>query len=156
MTANCKDSLHNRKNLRQPIQMQLSKKQKSFSHIFFWLHFWNLYQVLNSLKKRWPSELIFFRNYRLRETWLDNCLKSPVLQRSLTVDMLKGPKNFLKLNGNTFIISFHHSEKMELGNVSLSYMWSLRPLCKHIVCQHVEGFQTLQKSLPKYFYQFFS
>ena len=35
LTANEKSSLLNRNNLRQPIHMQLSRKQKTFSEIFF-------------------------------------------------------------------------------------------------------------------------
>ena len=35
LTVDDKDYLLNRDNLTQPIQMQLSKKQKSFSQIFF-------------------------------------------------------------------------------------------------------------------------
>ena len=35
LTANEKSSLLNRNNLRQPIHMQLSRKQKIFSEIFF-------------------------------------------------------------------------------------------------------------------------
>ena len=53
LTSDGKYSLVNKANLTQPIQMQLSKKQKTFSEIFctfeiqinFWT-FWN---------KRWPS-----------------------------------------------------------------------------------------------------
>ena len=40
LSANGKYSLFNRDNLTQPISMQLSRKQKSFST--FLLHFWNL------------------------------------------------------------------------------------------------------------------
>ena len=47
-----KYSLFNTDNLKQPIQMRLSQKQKTFSEFFF--HFWNLVQILNILEKRWP------------------------------------------------------------------------------------------------------
>ena len=40
LSADGKYSLLNRDNLTQPIQMQLSRKQKTFSQFF--LHFWNL------------------------------------------------------------------------------------------------------------------
>ena len=42
VTAVYKYSLLNRDNLTQPIQMQLSKKQKNFSEFFFFWHFSNL------------------------------------------------------------------------------------------------------------------
>ena len=53
LTADDKYSLLNRNNLRQPIQMQLSQKQKLFFN-FFWifkitLKFWTF------SKQRWPS-----------------------------------------------------------------------------------------------------
>ena len=51
----------------------------------FLLHFWNLHQILNNLKK-WPSSnVIYFRNYRLSKTWLGQCLKSPITERPSTV-----------------------------------------------------------------------
>ena len=48
LTTDNKVYLH-RKNLPQPIQMQLSKKKKLFLNLL--LHFWNLNQLLNFLKK---------------------------------------------------------------------------------------------------------
>ena len=49
LTTDDKVSLY-RTNLRQPIQMQLSKKKKLFLNLL--LHFWNLNQFLNFLKKK--------------------------------------------------------------------------------------------------------
>ena len=45
MTADDKDYMLNRGNLTEPIQRQLSEKQKTFSQFFF--HFQNLYYILN-------------------------------------------------------------------------------------------------------------
>ena len=45
------------------------------------------------MKKIWHSQLIYFRNYRLRKTWLDRCLKTPVLEGNLTSKMVNGPKH---------------------------------------------------------------
>ena len=50
LTVNDKCSLCNGENLHQPIQMELSQKQKIFFN--FLLHFWNLHQILNILTKR--------------------------------------------------------------------------------------------------------
>ena len=36
----------------EPIQMQLSNKQKNFFRFFFLVHFLNLDQILNILKKK--------------------------------------------------------------------------------------------------------
>ena len=34
-----------------------------------------------------------FRNHGLEKTWLDKCLKSPVLEDPLTSNMVNGPKH---------------------------------------------------------------
>ena len=58
LTTDDKYSLLDRDNLKQPIEMQLSQKERFVSNSFDL--FWNLYQILNILKKRWPSQLIDF------------------------------------------------------------------------------------------------
>ena len=50
LTASHKFSLLNRDKLTQPIQMQLSKKEKVFSEFF--QHFSNIDKVLNTFEKR--------------------------------------------------------------------------------------------------------
>ena len=35
---------------------------------------------------------MYFRNYRMRMTWLDQCLKIPVLEHPSKFNMLRGPK----------------------------------------------------------------
>ena len=52
---------------------------------------------------------MYFRNYRLSKTWLDQSLKSVVLENPPTVNMLKSPKHWRNLHDSTFIIFFHHS-----------------------------------------------
>ena len=52
-----------------------------------------------------------FRNHGVRITWLDKCLKSPVLEHPLTVNVLKDLKHCLNLHGSTLIILCHHSEE---------------------------------------------
>ena len=49
LTASEKYSLLHTDNLLRPIQMQLCMKQKVFLN--FLLHFWNLHQIFNILKK---------------------------------------------------------------------------------------------------------
>ena len=53
LTIGDKYSLQNKENLWQPIQMQISKKQKKFLN--FLLYFWNLSQILDNSKEKWPS-----------------------------------------------------------------------------------------------------
>ena len=52
-------------------------------------------------KKGWPSELIYFRNYALRKTWLDICPKSPVSKDPLTGNMVNGLKHCCDLDNST-------------------------------------------------------
>ena len=58
LTAVEKYSLHNGENLRQPIQMYLSKKQKCFFKFFALL--WNVHQILNSLKRKMSRIVYIF------------------------------------------------------------------------------------------------
>ena len=50
LTAGHKFSLLNTDKLTQPIQMQLSKKKKLL--LKFFLHFWNVDKILNTIKKK--------------------------------------------------------------------------------------------------------
>ena len=77
MSADGKYSLFNGDNLTQPFQMQLSRKEKTFSNFFCWLfEIW--FKFWTFLKKRWPSLLMYFRKYGPRKTLLDQCRKTPV------------------------------------------------------------------------------
>ena len=72
LNADCKYSLLNRDNLTQPIQMLVSRKQKTFSESFSAF----LKSSLNFehfQKKRSLSYLTYFRNYGPRKIWLDQC-----------------------------------------------------------------------------------
>ena len=50
LTADAKYPVQYCENLRLPIQMQLVKKQRPFSHFLF--HLWTLHELLNILKKK--------------------------------------------------------------------------------------------------------
>ena len=78
------------------------------------LPFWNVNQVLSISKKRWPSSLMYFPNYKLQNTWLDKCLKSPVSEHRWTVNMLHGPKQCCNMHGTTFIGFSHQSERIRV------------------------------------------
>ena len=90
--------------------MQLSPSQKIFSRSFSafpesTLKFGILW------KKRWTSEVISFLNYKLDKAGLLKCLKSPVSEHLLTVNMLKDPKHCINLHDSIFVIFFDHSER---------------------------------------------
>ena len=61
-------------------------------------------------KKGWPSELIYFRDYALRKTWLDICPKSPVSKAPLTGNMRNGFKHCCDLDNSTVSIFADHLE----------------------------------------------
>ena len=64
LTADDKYSVLNGDNLMQHIQMQLSKKQKTFSQFFFCFHFRNLVSILNSFIKNMTCIADVFLNLR--------------------------------------------------------------------------------------------
>ena len=45
---------------------------------------------------------MYCRNYALRKTWLDKCLKSPISEKPLTGNVVNGPKHYFNLNDSTF------------------------------------------------------
>ena len=80
LAADEKYPVLNRDNLTIPIQMQLSNQQKLFLN--FLLHFWNLAEILNILKKKHdPHRFCLFEITK-------KCLKSPVSEDPSTSNMI--------------------------------------------------------------------
>ena len=74
--------LTKREDLKQPIQMHLSRKLKQI-FLNFLLHFLNLHLTLNILKKKVEPLSVYIsevRSYRLQKNWLRNCLRSPITE----------------------------------------------------------------------------
>ena len=91
LTACDKYSLRNRHNLTQPIQMQLSEKEETYLNFFVFLK-----ATLNFKrfpKKRRHSLLMDIRNYVLRETCLNKCLKNAVSEDTSANGMVNGNKH---------------------------------------------------------------
>ena len=124
MTGDQKYSLLNRNNLVEPIHMQLLQKQKIFSEFFFFFLIYIKFQIFS--KKRWPSKLMNFPNYRVGKTWLDNCLKSPVLKDLSTRNIVNGPKHCWNLNDNIFTIFIAHCVGISVKKVLLVLLKILR------------------------------
>ena len=53
---------------------------------------------------------MYFRNYRLPKTWLDQCLKSPVSEHRSKSNMLNAPKHCPNLKDTPFTIFINHCE----------------------------------------------
>ena len=47
---------------------------------------------------------MYFQNYVLRKTWLDQCLKSPVSEDPSKSNIVNAPKHCGNLNDSTFTI----------------------------------------------------
>ena len=58
---------------------------------------------------------MYFRNYRLPKTWLDQCLKSSVSEDSSKDDMANIWKHCWNLNDSTFTIFINHCGGIYVG-----------------------------------------
>ena len=53
---------------------------------------------------------MYFQNYGLPTTWLDQCLKSPVSENPSKSNMVNAPKNCSNLKDSPYIIFIDHWE----------------------------------------------
>ena len=51
---------------------------------------------------------MYFRNYGLPKTWLDQCLKSPVSENPTKSNMVNAPKTLFKFERHVFTIFINH------------------------------------------------
>ena len=109
LSADDKYSLFKRYNLTQPILMQVSRKQKTFSE-FFAAFLQSPLNFEHFKKKGWLSYLTYFQNYGLREKWLHQCLKSLSSRDLSQSNMVHEPKHFSNLLVTTFTIFIDHCE----------------------------------------------
>ena len=97
-----------RDNLTMPIEMQFSRKQKTFSELL--LHFRNLYEILNSLRKKMTLIDFVFPKLRTAKKLSDKCLKSPVWEDPPTSNMVNMPNKFWNLRDIIFMIFIDHCQ----------------------------------------------
>ena len=90
LTANGKYFLLNRDKPRRPIQMQLSQKQITFPQLVS-AFFKARLNFANFFKKRERSQLMYFRNYGIRNQLANKCLKIPLSEDRSTSNMVRGP-----------------------------------------------------------------
>ena len=96
----------NRDNLMIPTQMQLSYKQKNLFD--FLLYFWNLDKNCNIQNKNLTRTAFVVSKISTPKTWLDKCLKSPVLEEPSTRNMVNVPKHCWNLHHSSFVIFIDH------------------------------------------------
>ena len=53
---------------------------------------------------------MYFGNYRLRKTWLDQCVKSPVSEDPSKSNMVNAPKHCSNLNDSPFTMFINNWE----------------------------------------------
>ena len=92
LNADHKYSLLYRENLKKPIQMQLSQKQK-FIFQFVSAFLKSRLTFEHFQRKWWPSWQLYLRNCRLQKTWLNKSLKSPVSEDRSTSNRVIGTKH---------------------------------------------------------------
>ena len=109
LSAYGKYSLFNRDNLRQPIQMQLSRKQKTFSE-FSAAFFKSSLTFEHFQKKGIPWLMMYLQNYGPWKTLLDQRLKSPVSRDPSKSNMVNAPKHRWNVKGSSFTIFIDHCE----------------------------------------------
>ena len=108
-----KVSVSNMDNVKQPIKMQISNKQKIFS--LFYSRFLKSKTNFEHFEKKITSHLIYFRSYRLQKTWLDKCLKNHVSEEPSTNKMVNGSSHCWDLHDSTFIMIIDHCERNWVG-----------------------------------------
>ena len=82
LTVDEKHYLLKTDNLTQPIQIQLSQKEKSFA-VFFFLHFQNLKKILNIFQKRTILKADVFREIPLTKNMVRSMSKKPCFRGPL-------------------------------------------------------------------------
>ena len=121
LTADDMYSLNSKDKWMQKFQMHLSQKENDFSQ-FFSAFFESALNFEHFKKKRWPSILMYFRNYRPRKTSLDKCLKTPVWEYLSTGDMVNSPKHWFNVNESPFTSSSDHCEGNWVAKVTIRHM----------------------------------
>ena len=104
--ANEKNPVLNRENLMIPIQMQLSRTQKTFSEFF--AKFLKPKINFKDVKKNITLIDFVFPKLPATKTRSDKCLKSRVSENPSTSNMVNVPQHCWNLHHSAFIISNDH------------------------------------------------
>ena len=111
LTVYDKHYLLNRDMLTEPIQVQLSEKQKKFSEFCFAFS----KSILNFKHLPKKMTLMYFPKNRFPKTCLDEWLKSLVSQYPQTDNKENGSKHSSNLNDSAFTIFIIHCEGSSIG-----------------------------------------
>ena len=108
-SANSRYSLLNRNNLTQPIQMQLSRKQKPFSEFFSAFLKAGL-NFQHFRKKKITLIAVIFPKLRTTKNLVRSISKEPVPRDPSESSMVKATKHCWKLHGSAFTIFIDYCE----------------------------------------------
>ena len=103
-----KHYLLNRDNLPEPIQIQLSKKEKTFPEIIF--AFFKSILYFEHLPKKMTLIAYVFPEYRFQKTWFGEWIKSRVSEDPQTDNTANVSEHYCNLNDSTFTIFINHRE----------------------------------------------
>ena len=69
---------------------------------------------------------MYFRNYGLPKTWLDQCLKSPISENPTKSNMVNAPKHCSNLKDTSLPYLLITGTSFVLQKVSFSFMQNLK------------------------------
>ena len=119
LTADDKYSLLNRDNIRQPVQIQLTQKQKNKFRICFCL--FEIYLISWTFSNKYQCHRWFISEIKGSENRAKiKSLKGPLSEDPWTINILRVTKHCWNLNGSTFNIFIDHCEGNWVGKISLS------------------------------------
>ena len=78
---------------------------------------------------------MYFRNYGLPKTWLDQCLKSPVSEDPTKSNMVNAPKHCSNLKDTSLPYLLITWKSIVLQKVSVSHIQNVQTVSQHTVCQ---------------------
>ena len=72
---------------------------------------------------------MYYRNYRLPKTWLDQCLKSPVSEDPTKSNMVNAPKHCSNLKDTSLPYLLITGKSIVSQKVSVTYVKNLKTVC---------------------------
>ena len=110
----------------------------SFSISWIYIKFWTLW-------KERATQVNCFWNYRMEKAGLLKCLKSRVSEHWWTVNRLKGPKHWLSLQNNIFVIFLNIITENQFKKGCFSSIWNVKAV--NILTPHEKYSLSLKASI---------
>ena len=78
---------------------------------------------------------MYFRNYGLQKTWLDQCVKSPVSEDPTKSNMVNAPKHCSNLKDTSLPYLLITGQSIVLQKLSVIHIQNLKTVPSHTVWQ---------------------